>query len=330
MKKFFLYVALLLGVLVVADRALAFVFDRFYARTRTGQTGGKINLYLTQPRQPELLIMGNSRALYQIIPDSFPVSTFNLCHAGMSQVFQTGLLDVISHEKRLPRVILLHLDPFDYTKPVDQVSDIQNLKYYFGRNATVTKYVGQISPFEPYKYWFDSYRYNGRVVSLLKNFVETVRTPADKLGDGYVPLPPTPRDSLKTIYSVQRDTNDVRLIFHEDRLHYLLEFVELCRANNIRLICFTSPIYPKLPYAEAAGRKLEAELRARSIPYVDYINEPIPALVNRPTLWLDSRHLNELGAKIESHDLARRVAPMLAAFPVPTGASVPPVAAARP
>ncbi len=313
MKRFFLYLAVVLVAVAAADRLLAFGYDALYGRTLIGQTGGKINHYLRLPEQPALVVMGNSRAYYQVIPDSFAVPTYNLCHAGMSQVFQTGLLSVISTADRLPRTILLHLDPPEYTNAGEQLTDIQNLKHYFGRDTTVTRLLSAISPYERYKFLFDSYRYNGRVINLVKNAVQSARTPVARMGNGYEAILPSDRDSLTTIYSARRDTANPVARFHPERLRYLRQFLAMCRAQHIRVIGFTSPLYARPPHELAACREFGAFLRAEGVPYIDYVSHPLVAVQGRPALWKDSHHLNHAGAQLQSQDLARRVRGLLAA-----------------
>ncbi len=333
MKRFFLYLGVSLLAVIAADRLLALAYDALYRRTLVGQTGGKVNQYLYLPQQPALVVMGNSRAYYQVIPDSFAVPTFNLCHAGMSQIFQTGLLNVITTAGRLPGTILLHLDPVEYTDPAEQLTDIQNLKHYYGHDTTVTRYTNQLNIIRPlsfvgpwlnisadigsfsaekYKYLFDSYRYNGRVINLLKNVAQTARTPVKQLGNGYDPIIPTDRDSLTTLYSAQRDTANPAARFHPERLRHLRQFLAMCKAQRVRVIGFTSPLYARPPHEVAACQEFAAFLRAEGILYIDYVSQPLASVQGRPRFWKDSHHLNELGAQLQSQDMARRVNALLA------------------
>ena len=316
MKRFFLYLAVVTVAVVAADRLLAVVYDALYRRTLIGQTGGKINRYLSLPETPKLVVMGNSRAFYQVIPDSFAVPTYSLCHAGMSQVFQTGLLSVMASAERLPPTILLHLDVPEYTAAQEQLTDIQNLKFYYRRDTTVTRLIRRISPYERHKYFFDTYRYNGRVINLLKNAAQSAITPTDQLGNGYEAIAASSVDSVATILSARRDVADSAARFHPERLRHLRQFLAMCRANHVRVIGFTSPLYARSPHELTACRALGRFLRAEGVPYIDYVNQPLASLQGRPTLWKDSHHLNELGARLQSQDLARRVNVLLAAPPV--------------
>jgi hypothetical protein len=312
MRKFFIYLALLLGITLALSFGLAAVLDVAYQRVRTGQTGGKINDYLHKEPQPELLIMGDSRALYQILPDSFHRPTYNLSHAGMYQIFQTGLLSVIT-QSRKPQVILLQVAPFEYIGPIETTTSAQNLKYYYGRNDTVTRYINSISRYERYKYVYDLYRYNGRVLPLVKNLVDTYRK--SDYGNGYIELPPTPRDSLNTVFSAVADSNSRAARFHYPRLRYLQSFIQLCKQNNTKLICFTSPVYRRSTQAIHGTAVLDSFLRANNVPYVDYIGRPLPELQRRGVYWKDARHLNLLGGSIQSQHLAAEVRRFLGGQP---------------
>ena len=221
-----------------------------------------------------------------------------------------------------PKSILLHLDAPDYTGATLQLSDAQNLKHYFGRDTTVTRLVSALSAYERYKFLFDSYRYNGRVINLVKNVVQSARTPTARLGNGYEAILPSERDSLTTIYSARRDTANPAARFHSERLRFLRQFLALCRARRVRVIGFTSPLYAAPPHEVAACREFGRFLRAEGVPYIDYVTRPLAAVAGRPTFWKDSHHLNHLGAQLESQDLARRVRALLAAPPVGAAPSV--------
>ena len=172
MRKFSIFFIVSLLILFAFDRGFGYIFDSLYRQTKTGQTGGKINYYLSLSKTPEWVVMGNSRAFYQIIPDSFAMPTYNLCHAGMHQVFQTGLITQMEKEGKMPKLILLHLEPEEFIG--EQFNrDIQNLKFYHGKNEWITGELNALSRYEQAKFLFASYRYNGRVISLLKNYLQT-------------------------------------------------------------------------------------------------------------------------------------------------------------
>jgi hypothetical protein len=304
MRKFSIFISISLLILFALDRGLGYLLDYFYSETKTGQTGGKINYYLSFPKTPDWVVMGNSRALYQIIPDSLAMPSYNLCHAGMHQIFQTGLLTQMKREGKMPKLILLHLEPEEFIG--EQFNrDIQNLKFYHGRNEWITRELNALSSYEQVKFFFVSYRYNGRVISLLKNYLQTKRT--DYTSNGYMAIEPSDTDSITTIYSLRQTPPFANEKLNQDQWEYLNEFLRVCQKNRTQVICFTSPIYSYNQKKSDGIRELESRLKNIGIPYINYLEKNIPALQQKASLWKDRHHLNHVGAQIESSVLAHDV-----------------------
>jgi hypothetical protein len=291
-------------LMLLVDRGLGLLLDHLYSKVKTGQTGGKINYYLSKSSLPPLLIMGNSRALYQVIPDSLGIQSFNLAHAGMSQIFQTGLISILKDAHKMPPLILLHLEPEEFTID-DNGSDIQNLKYYYGKNTLVTQYISRISIFESSKFNFQLYRYNGRVFTLLKNLIQSTLLFKDY--NGYDAILASPKDSLHTIYSSHalKDIENVNL--NPRQLSYLLAFISICKQSKTTLICFTSPMYRQPKNLNVVAGKLNVILKSQGIRYINFIQNPIETLKDKPSLWKDVHHLNDNGAIIETRELRHQI-----------------------
>lgn len=304
MKRIGLFFGVSLVILFLADRVGGYLLDLVYNRTFTGQTGGKINHYLSLPETPNLLIMGNSRALYQIIPDSFPSSAYNLCHAGMGPSFQAGLLAVLAKKEKLPKLILLHVEPSDYT--IDQRNlDIQNLKFFYHDVPEVRAFTNDVSPYEKYKFIFSLYRYNGRVIPLVKNFFQTKRLTL--VGNGYDALPATSTDSLNTLYSYQKVKHFVEPRFNASQFRFLDIFLTRCRESSTAVVVFTSPFFRNLnPHPVAVG-ELKKYFQSKGVPYLFLPDLLDPDMFENPKLWRDAYHVNHDGAQLESALLAKHL-----------------------
>lgn len=303
MKQFAKYMLILLCLVFVLDRCMGYIFNKLYMANRVGTAGGKINYYLSLKKPPELLVMGSSRALLNVIPDSFKVSCYNLGHEGMDDAFQAGLLDIIINHKKIPHTILLHIDPQQYSFLNEDTysANIQKLEYYYGKDPLVTQYINEISGHERFFFLFNLYRYNGRAINVLKDVIKTRYF--YKPDNGFEPMPPAKDDSINTV-TLSRQLKVHIGQFKMNRLRYLFKFIELCKQNRIRLIIFTSPFYNN-PYKEPP--QLDSVLRSQNIPYINYQVLGLPAVENRPSLWKDPAHLNYIGAQYESGDLAKRV-----------------------
>ncbi len=296
------FIALLVAALLVFDNLTATVFDQLYKNVRTGQTGGKINQYLSLASTPDVLIMGNSRALYQIIPDSISPTAFNISHAGMGPGFQTGLLSILAQKNRLPKKILLHIEPSDFTTEQSN-TDIQNLKFYYHENSYVRDQINRISKYEKYKYWFSMYRYNGRLMPLIKNLV--LNREETNLG-GYEWISPTPHDSINTIYSYEKAKAYKEAAFNQDQLLFLEAFLDLCAQHNIQVVAFTSPLFNHLNQFPIATHQLVQFLTQRNIPFIR-LTDAEQVVLSDPFLWKDAFHLNHSGAQIQSRLISEKL-----------------------
>jgi hypothetical protein len=307
MRQFFLFTSLWAILIIGADFAITKLFDSIYERVQTGQTGGEINHYLSLKSVPPVLIMGNSRARYQVNPDSFALPTYSLCHAGMGQVFQTGLVYILAQEKKLPRMIMLHIDLAEYVGN-DDLEDIGNLRYFYRKNQYVTEYIDDISRFEKIKYIFKFYRYNGRVISTLKNFVQS--RGVDIKGNGYQPIAAIPNDSTTFIEVTNPKLHPK---FHYQNLRHLQKFLDLCQHDRIKVICFTSPYFSTRAFIPVVASPIDSLLHIKQIPYFNAALYPLPVLTHHARFWQDSDHLNQLGAGYLSRQLAQWSKPFLLA-----------------
>lgn len=290
-----------LGGLFFLDRGAAWVLDHMYAQIRAGQRGGLLNTYLElSPRS--VVLMGDSRVFYNINPDSLGTSAFSLAHDGTTQIFQTGLLGVLREKNKLPKRILLHVDMEEYLRP-SQPEDIQYLKYYYGQVPEVTAYTNEWAWLSPLKFSFALYRHNGNLASLAKNYV--IRRKERPLNQGYGPEEPSPQDSLRTQYALAK-LNAEPPYLNREHLRYLRDFIAICKQENIDLTCFTATYYRHPRHLASTSALVDSLLQAESIPYINYVRQPIPQLSNNLRYWYDATHLNTRGVPLHSQDLARR------------------------
>ncbi|MTI29524.1 hypothetical protein, partial [Xanthovirga aplysinae] len=187
--RFTLFLFLFVGI---GSILMVIGFDYLYQKNQYGMSGGNINYYLQNVEKPEYLIMGSSRAHHTLIPDSISVSTFNLSHNGMSLGFHTALLDVLEKENHLPRSgLILQIEPEEFFRSNSQMGkDVQFLKYYYKKNDFIRNRIGEIGRFESLKYFLDLHSFNGNVLSLVKNYLMTLKNGIPD-NNGFVPITPT-------------------------------------------------------------------------------------------------------------------------------------------
>lgn len=308
--KYFLIISL---VLFLSDLSVSKFMDFFHNKTYIGMSGGKVNYLLDNFNHIPVLAIGNSRCAHHVVPEVLnPLGgAYNLSHNGMNLVFHTGLINqLVLNEKILIDTILLHVERSEMFNPsLDKERDIQHLKYYFYENEWIKNEIANLSYFESYKYFFSSYKWNGKVVSTFSNYLKGkyVSPPLD----GYVAKLKTERDSINVMWSYMKrgEINSSDLKINANFNSYITSLDNLCKKNKIKLICFLSPIYkPNQVYISKTEKLIENYFNDLDLLFYDYSNEfykndEIKSIWN----WTDDYHMNEKGAFIFTKKLRKDI-----------------------
>ena len=296
------FVLLMIAASVILFSLATWILEMAYQADRRGQAGGQLNAYLAR-EQPDVLVIGSSRAHHVVMPSVLSPGAYNLSHNGMNVVFQSGLVDVLAHKEALPRdLLLLQLQPEDLIIGSAADRHMQYLRYHHGRNAYITAVIDRLSWSEPLKYLAPAYRFNGTALTVLLN---ASRSRSETLqGDGFEPHPTGgAADSSKVILTMERAARHAPSEFSslpDDPFttpagKALLHIRAICAAQGVRLVLFTSPYYSMPPIKKAVYAELIAGLRRAGFDYLDYSHDAIPTLAPI-TYWVDNDHLNADGA----------------------------------
>lgn len=294
--KFILF--LLIFVLII-DRTLSSMIFSVHQKTFTGQTGGKVNNLFKNYEQVNLLALGNSRCAQHVIPSKISDNAFNLSHNGLSLIFHTGMVDqVLSNSNLQIDTILLHIEPYEaFGANNADIRDIQFLSYYHGKNSWITEKINNISRFEYIKYALSSYRWNGKVLSIINNWRKS-RFESIPLR-GYKPTVYNPRDSLrleKTSLKVGK-IRERKTVINKNFRSYLSHIKNITNSKGIKLYLFTSPTYFENDFFSETAI-LEDYLDSVNIDFLNYTSIKYQLIFESKTLWKDNFHLNNEGAEI--------------------------------
>ena len=304
-KKNLKLLGLFLVFLAVGNAVATGVLEYAYARTLAGSSGGRLNYFLQNHQKYKAVILGNSRAHRQIDPEQLFLPTYNLAHSGMDSVFHVGLLSELARQKALPPVVLLHLDTRFFVTGRDRnrvLSDAGHLKQLYGKNPDITKFIQERDRFADLKYLMTAYRFNGKVLPILKNAIAS----ASEQGSGYQALEPSPEDMGRVQEALSRKGEvEPGKGLSEAECELLRLAVRICKDNDVQLVCFTGPVlFPDYDLARAKAF-LDEELGAAGVPYFDFQRDAIAELDE--TMWRDQTHLNHKGALILSKELSKRL-----------------------
>ena len=303
MKALLLFVVVVVGI----DQGLGIVLDTLYRRTNSGELGGQINLALQQ--NSDILVLGNSRAAEHVSPSilraRLSASVFNAGAAGQDFLYAIMLLDLWTRSHHPPEAIILNLDPQSLSRSVEELQRTGVFSAYFDESQKVKRILLMRSRYARVKYWSYSYRFNGKVLAILKNLFAR-RDPAF---DGYSPMQGSleansdPRAAVTGREPREFPAWDLKL-------EYLEELAQYCRKNGTRLFLITAPVFTPDPIRNAWSARMSRFVTAYpGVEFLDLSERTHPELfAGQSQLYHDNMHLNARGAEIFSTLLAGEIA----------------------
>ena len=295
---------------VLLDQGIGLLLDNIYKQNKIGEAGGKLNYYLDDIDSTDILILGSSRGLSHIIPDSFGNRCFNLSHHGMKVPFNAGVVQILNVKNKLPNFLILHIElpsfAFYIGNDIDK-SETAFLRYYYHQIPKIREYIDEISPFEKIKYLSKLYRYNGTIPSMLSNYIRSQKSPPTD--NGFEITYPSLKDSARIEKQVQLQLKRVRpskeLLISKQSLKYLDDIISICNQKEVNLVIVSSPKYqPKTPGEELAANFLEKYLEKEKILFLDYGDNQIQEL-QKLKYWRDFEHMHIKGAEVFTKNLKK-------------------------
>lgn len=269
---------IMIATVVCIDLCFARIADHFYVdRSIT-----KFQYAMSMPDSIDWLIVGSSRASHHydtpFIQDSIGIKVFNLGLDGRGLTYhEAAVKSYLQYHK--PDTIILELLPDDLKGTLN--NRIKILYPYMDANPTVEDVANRIDSDNKWLLKSHLLRYNSAILELTKSLMH----PYNNSQLGYEPLEPNHNPDIKETIAKERGDID------ETARQSLLEIIEVCRQNGVKLIIAYSPEYVirdyDLPITEICD-SLGVEL----LDFRDYRLE-IPA----NEYFNDDYHLNRVGAR---------------------------------
>lgn len=308
MRQFLLIVLLVIGI----DQSLGLLLHRLYSHTTSGEKGGQINGVL-RLNKVDVLVLGSSRAKHHVVPailrEKLSASVFNAGIDGHDFLYAIMLLDLWTRFHVLPKVILLHVDPTSLSYSQSELDRVSVFSGYYNESERIRSLLLMRGKYERIKYLSSSYRFNDKVLPIIKNlFMHT-----DDTSDGYSGLKGSLESEVGKSIGPVNPSTDKAIPFWSLKLGYLEELARYCKANGTRLILFHSPRFNEnlAVLADWSKRFSALGLFQEGVEFIDLSVRARDLLVGQPTLFKDGGHLNEKGAEIFSSLLADEVARVL-------------------
>ncbi|MEI6047762.1 MAG: hypothetical protein WCS03_02600 [Bacteroidota bacterium] len=295
LKFLFLKLILFSVILIILDYAVGSTLESLYFSKRSlSNENNKLNYSLNQANE-DLLIFGSSTAYHGYIPkifeDSLKMSCYNVGQNLMDIYFHYALLNSIL-QRYTPRIIILDLTAWDFVKSNDDFEILSDLYPFYYSNVSVKEVVDLPGNCEKVKMLSKIYRYNSKMLFILKNNI----IKSNEGEKGYIPLYARWTDKIAI------DTSGVFLT-DAFKFSYLDKFIDNACDKGSKLIIIASPsfcIFTKNQYLE-----LEKYLDKKGVTFWNYRNDT--TFINHQEYYYNVTHLNNSGAEKFTKIIASRL-----------------------
>jgi len=289
MKKLLISLLTIVALFFAIDRTGGLVMSECMKRT-DAKAEVKVR-YIAEAVNEDVVLLGTSRSIHHYVPaiirDSLHKSVYNGGISDSDNIYAHYVMLnlMLAHHK--PEVVCLELMAKDYSvQKDDPFGKISFFAPWLGRSERADSVYREAGTY--WRYVLSHlYRYNAKGVEALGGMITNHRHGEDH---GYFTIEGT-HDTTMTM-ETERSPEGVDSL----KLAYMQRFIDLCRANGIRLVFTFSPRYSVAPQDYYAPLK---DMAARNgIPCLDY--HSMGLFHDHPEYFRDNGHLLEAGAKAYS------------------------------
>lgn len=296
MKKFLLYILLFFGIVVVVDLGFGYACEWLQNHAKGGSM--KSIRQTANVQTADIVVMGSSRAHHHYVPsiisDVTGMSAYNGGVDGNGIVLASGLYNLME-ERYTPRVIIYDVEPtFDinvYTEDGNNTRYIGGLRPYC-QNPQVMDIICRVDPSERYKVLSSMFRYNGKIIDLLKDQVVL----SDYTNDGYAPMQGEMSKAPEIKTSISKLAPDTL------KLKMMEEFISRVVQSNTKLIVVASPKYGAT--TSEVFEPIKEICYRYGVEFWDYYTT---TKFQKMEYFKESMHLNDKGAKAFSEFVSKQL-----------------------
>jgi hypothetical protein len=310
MKKFYYKILLFLLIPIILNHCIVWFYEQ--PQRTSLETGNSIKHQKWQAikkntNQFDVIILGSSRGYSSYNPyilDSLTtLNTFNMC-TGSQHVIESlyMLKEILKHQK--PKYLIFDVFLPSFRENPDLFHVFSNAKYM--SNEII------LNEFKSYKildYFFPIVKYK----TYLKDDLKRMNSIGDPFIEnyknwykGYKPSKMTNDSiSIKSFSSLSNFSN-INVIPKKEIEKYILEIQKLCKLNDVKLICVRTPFPPTRLYISKVDKThhyFKTLFSQKNIEFIDLNYVSTEKYTDYD--FLDSHHLNSIGAKKVSTTLSR-------------------------
>lgn len=296
MKRYILKIMLFFSIVTVVDIGFGYVCEWLQEHAKGGRMKGVRQAALEQTA--DIVIMGSSRSHHHYVPQVITkvtgLSAYNAGVDGNGIVLATGLYEMMK-ARYSPKVIIYDVEPtFDinvYAEDGNNTRYIGELRPY-SWNPQVKGIICRVDLSEQYKTLSSMFRYNSKIMDLLKDQVVL----SGYTLDGYAPL----KGEMKT--APKKKNTEKANECDSIKLKMMEEFISRMSQSETKLIVIASPKYGAT--SSKVFTPIKDMCNRYNVEFWDYYNTPN---FQKMEYFKESMHLNDKGARSFTESVAKRL-----------------------
>ena len=302
-KKFLLKLLIVLTGMAIADVAVGGLMGHFYFRIRHGEQAR--TTYAVDSANPEILILGSSRASHHYIPaiieDSLGMSCYNAGKDKQGVFYSLAILKAVCARHR-PQGVILDITPFSFETKESALDQLSILLPYYRQHPEIRAIVDKRSGWEWLKTKSLLYCYNSLPLQILFNNISAEREAGAE--NGYVPLYNkwNPNSYVKESREQENSPADSTIVKAFE------EIILIAKKLQIPLVVTVSPIYSAAGIHTQTMRLAKEICAGKGVYFFDF--SQFKTLIVNANLFSDRQHLNNSGAVLFSGLLCNDLRPV--------------------
>ncbi|MBE7175074.1 MAG: hypothetical protein INR69_01640 [Mucilaginibacter polytrichastri] len=298
---FFTRLFLVLIVFTLVDFVLGKGLGYLYFSERKGQHAQ--TTYTIDSAKEDIVVIGSSRAVRHYDPDLLAkgsgLSAYNAGRDAQRIPFYTAVEEVILNRSK-PKLLILDVLPYELSVDDSKYSHLTILLPYCKSHPELIKYVHEVSPFEPYKLWSQTYPYNSSLFITLYNHL--LGNKGEETRHGYEPLTRTltaheaaDLEKRRNDYEAKMGDTGTEAYLDKKALQYYRDFLDNAKKHDIRTLVVISPslFTERNSYIKKLLESVAGEYP--NVTFADYTNNA--QYTGKREKFADQFHLNESGAE---------------------------------
>lgn len=287
---FLLKLFILFVILVALDFTIGNVLNYFYFRQESGMQFR--TTYSIEKTRADVLIFGSSRANHHYEPDSFEkrlnLSFYNSGRDGNFIFYNYAVLKGVLKRYR-PQIIILDFTRGEFNRRQESYDRISSLLPYYRTHPEIRPIIELKSPYEKLKLLSFIYPFNSSILTIaIGNTEYNKRRWEDNMG--YVPL------TMLNNKSILADSTNWTPELDRVKVKVFESFIRDCTKSRVKLYIICSPYFIRFIKNDNSIILGESIAKKYGVAFYDFSNDT--TLTNKPKLFADRDHLNDVGAKV--------------------------------